>query len=86
VAELAIAHPPANSTGSMSSQRSRLGRSNARGGSPQDILAQAIWSDFFRDHLVPVRESEIKTRQVVDKIVELEQKMKRDEEAGNSKF
>lgn len=65
----------------MSSQRSRLGRSNARGGS-QDINAQAIWNDFFRDHLTPVKELETRAKQIGERIIELEAKMQRNKVAG----
>lgn len=85
VAESAIADSSANPAGSMSSQRSRLGRNNARGGSPQENIAQQIWSDFYRNHFMGVKESEIRTKQVADKIVELEKRVQRDKEAGNSK-
>lgn len=68
----------------MSSQRSRLGRSNARGGS-QDISAQAIWNDFYRDHLEGLKESETKAKQLGERIIELETRLKRDKDSGIGK-
>ncbi|KAE8449905.1 hypothetical protein EG329_007382 [Mollisiaceae sp. DMI_Dod_QoI] len=75
---------PSSSSYTMSSQRNRLGRSNGRGGSQDTMSVQALWGDFNRDIYGPLRESELRAKQLTQRIIDLEIRLKHGQENGGA--